>query len=151
MSKRVHPYIAAYLDASKKVRWAEAHRKKLVELGERAVGSYDLIDLRSANEAISGLKMPGGDRNILRSYVEARQIMDVVETAVNERMVSHQDIAADIFLHGMGTGAAAKKHSVSRQWIYSLKKRGIEAVNDEIMLRKAVGQTLSSVFQHSLS
>ena len=113
-------------------------------IGEGLIGSYDDIDMDAVSKALSGRKMSAGDKNVLRNYAKARQVMDIIETSVEERMTAHTDICRDVFLKGMRINDVAQKYDVSRQWIHKVKTKNVAAIEEEIELRKACKISLSS-------
>lgn len=137
-------YIKLYRAAKKQRNTAEKRRSKLLGIGEGLIGSYDDIDMDAVSKALSGRKMSAGDKNVLRNYAKARQVMDIIETSVEERMTAHTDICRDVFLKGMRINDVAQKYDVSRQWIYKVKTKNVAAIEEEIELRKACKISLSS-------
>ena len=139
MDKNADFYIREYRKAKADSIWAEEHRPRLIEVGERITGSYENIDIDKAFEALSSRRMPEKDRNILKNYVRARVIMDVVETAVRERLEANLDAAADVFLGGMMVRDVAAKHHISEKTVWRIKQRGLEAIKDELLLKGKIG------------
>ena len=137
-------YIRLYRVAKKQRNTAEGRRSKLLSVGERLIGSYDDIDMDAVTKALSGRKMSDGDKNVLTNYAKARQVMDVIETAVEERMTAHADICRDVFLNGMRVKDIAVKYDVTRRWISKVKRKGLDDIIGEIRLRKTAGYKLST-------
>lgn len=136
-------YVRLYLKSKSGMNWVEGNRKKLLDIGESLFGSFD-IDEPTARDRLNGTHMSEGDKIILINYVKAAQVVDIIETAVSERMTAQAELSADLFLNGMKNKDVADKYGLSTDWIAKVKRKGYEAIQDEINCRKGAGISLSS-------
>lgn len=83
--------------------------------------------------------LPDPDKRLYEKYTEAKEHLDIYRVVMKER-VSQRDcnIISDTFDNKMSIEEAAKKYGLSVRTIKRVRKKGIVAIAEELMLREAV-------------
>lgn len=136
-------------DSYRKPKWVIRHYREIAGLVNHIEGRRPKLVSRIRLDE-DGVPLPlelqsrigaARDQKTIEAYIEAKTIMDVINTTLSERLRdSDAAIMTDVCLKGISVTEAAKNHGVSELTVKRARLRMESAYNDEIASREAVSR-----------
>ena len=131
LEKTAKMLIRNYRDNRRTVAGMHKYRPGLVERAGISIEGYIPWDYSP-----EGVKMPRRDKKVLCDYYRSRRQMETVDIAIDGRLNGRdQELVSDTVRECLSVPELMEKYGISSATVTRVRRKGIEAVMDEIELQ----------------